>query len=160
MKQTLIHSAVCLVLGFIAGAWLFYRAPESPEVVEVLHIDTVRVYTPVEVVTLREVLRIDTVFVAIADTVRGPQYSDSIAVPLPIERKVYADSLYRAVVSGYHPRLDSLTLYQRERVVCVPTATSCSRRWGFGVGAQLGYGVTPKGALPYCGVGVHFGYKF
>lgn len=156
MKQTLIHSAVCLVIGFIAGAWLFSRTSEPAEVVKLTRVDTVRVATPVEVVKFREVVRIDTVLVAVVDTVR-----DTVAVALPIERKVYADSLYRAVVSGYRPSLDSLTLYPRERTIFVPTSTTKhTRGWGVGLGAQIGYGITPKGAQPYCGLGVHIGYTF
>jgi hypothetical protein len=122
-------------------------------------IDTVLV-TNVETRVQRvEVVRVDTVWL---ERVGNPDtlHRDSISVVLPIERKVYADSLFRAVVSGYRPRLDSLTLYQRERIVSVPPAPRSSRGWGWGVGAQVGYGFTPRGRQPYCGVGVHFGYTF
>lgn len=161
MKTTLLHTAVCILLGFVGGFLLNHRTPtEVAKVIEVVRVDTFRVTMPVEVVKFREVVRIDTVFVAVVDTTTAPRTGDTVAALLPIERRVYADSLYRAVVSGYRPRLDSLTIYQRERVVQIPTAPSRSRGWGWGIGAQVGYGFTPQGRQPYCGVGVHFGYTF
>lgn len=45
---------------------------------------------------------------------------DSVLVQLPIERKVYEeDSLYRAVISGYQCKLDSLTIYSTTTTITV-----------------------------------------
>ena len=164
-KNSVILVLVGVALAFL-GSVVFDIAIERRtldtlrvDTVVVQHIDTVLV-TKVETRVQRvEVVRVDTVWL---ERVGEPDtlHRDSIGVVLPIERRVYADSLYRAVVSGYRPRLDSLTLYQRERIVYVPAAPRSSRGWGWGVGAQVGYGITPRGRQPYCGIGVLFGYTF
>ncbi len=81
--------------------------------------------------------------------------NDSAAVAVPITRKVYADSSYRAVVSGYRASLDSLLVFPPREMVTI-TKTIKPRRWNFGL--QGGIGLTPKGLQPYIGVGLQ--YKF
>ena len=77
--------------------------------------------------------------------------SDSVAVAIPITQKVYEDSTYRAYVSGYRPRLDSLFLFPRTQII---TVREKPRRWNIGVGA--GYGLTPRGFQPFVGVTVSY----
>lgn len=72
------------------------------------------------------------------------------------EQAYYEDSLYRAWVSGYRPRLDSLqvfprTVYQTETNDIYHTVTPKKKRWGFGI--QTGYGY-PFGW--YAGMGVSY----
>ena len=80
---------------------------------------------------------------------------DSVEVVLPIEQKVYADSTYKAWVSGFDARLDSIQVYQPTRYITITTEKEPSR-WSFGL--QGGVGITPKGVQPYIGVGAT--YKF
>lgn len=80
------------------------------------------------------------------DTVKG---LDTIYVPLPIQRKVYETDLYRAVVSGYRPNLDSITIYHKREIVYQK-----DRRWGLGVIG--GYGIGKNGFSPYIGVGLYY----
>ena len=59
------------------------------------------------------------------------------------EQAYYEDSLYRAWVSGYRPRLDSLmifpkTVYQTVTNDIYHTITPKKKRWGLGL--QVGYG--------------------
>ena len=88
---------------------------------------------------------------------------DTVQVDVPIERKIYAeDSLYRAVVSGWHPSLDSLTIYPKETIIIINnTIKTPAPRWGFG--ATIGPSVlaTPSGAV-HAGLGVTAGitYRF
>ena len=68
----------------------------------------------------------------------------------------YEDSLYRAWVSGYRPRLDSLmifpkTVYQTVTNDIYHTITPKKKRWGLGL--QVGYGY--PGGL-YLGVGMSY----
>ena len=93
---------------------------------------------------------VDTIpyFVHAVDTVHR---SDSVAVAIPITQKVYEDSTYRAYVSGYRPRLDSLFLFPRTQII---TVREKPRRWNIGVGA--GYGLTPRGFQPFVGVTVSY----
>lgn len=72
------------------------------------------------------------------------------------EQAYYEDSLYRAWVSGYRPRLDSLmvfpkTVYQTVTNDIYHTITPKKKRLGLGL--QVGYGY-PFGI--YAGVGVSY----
>ena len=78
--------------------------------------------------------------------------SDSATVMLPITQKMYSDTDYRAWVSGYEPRLDSIKVYPRTVTVMETKYKPPSR---FSIGLQGGYGITPKGLQPYIGVGVN-----
>lgn len=79
--------------------------------------------------------------------------SDSVKVQIPISQKVYEDTLYRAYVSGYEPNLDSITIKQRTTYI---THTIRDKESRFGIGLQAGYGLTPKGMMPYFGVGLSY----
>ena len=79
---------------------------------------------------------------------------DSIYVDLPITQKVYRDTAYTAWVSGFNPQLDSISLY---RPITTITNTITPRPKRFGLGVQVGYGVTPQGKFfPYLGVGFSY----
>ena len=79
---------------------------------------------------------------------------DSTAVEIPITQKVYETDQYRATVSGYQPSLDEILIFQPTQIVSVK---SKPKRWG--VGVQLGYGISIKGEpkfSPYIGLGVSY----
>ena len=76
---------------------------------------------------------------------------DSVRVEIPIVRKVYADSSFRAVVSGFEPKLDSLVVYPR--LIAVRPHT-IRRPWGLGLNA--GVCVGPRGVTPGVSVGVTY----
>ena len=73
------------------------------------------------------------------------------------EQAVYVDSMYRAWVSGYRPRLDSIEIYPRTITNTVTNdiyhtiAVKDKRR--FGLGIQAGYGY-PGGI--YVGIGISY----
>lgn len=79
--------------------------------------------------------------------------SDSVKVQIPISQKVYEDTLYKAYVSGYEPKLDSITIKQRTTYI---THTIRDKESRFRIGLQAGYGLTPKGMQPYVGIGVSY----
>ena len=89
----------------------------------------------------------DTLRVAVrtVDTLRDSVY---IPVPIPIERKEYRTDDYRAIVSGYRPRLDLMEVYRKTRTV---TVTKEPKRWG--IGPTAGFGI-PGGW--YVGIGVSY----
>lgn len=91
--------------------------------------------------------RYDTLRVYIRDT-DTLTVRDSIYVPVPIERREYLTDDYRAVVSGWHPRLELMEVYRKTRTV---TVTPEPKRWGLGIQAGVGY---PSGW--YVGVGVSY----
>ena len=70
------------------------------------------------------------------------------------EQAYYEDSLYRAWVSGYRPRLDSLQIFPRTVYQTVTNDiyhTLKKKRWGLGI--QVGYGY-PCGM--YAGIGISY----
>lgn len=78
---------------------------------------------------------------------------DSVKVQIPISQKVYEDTLYKAYVSGYEPKLDSITIKQKTTYI---THTIRDKESRFRIGLQAGYGLTPKGMMPYFGVGLSY----
>jgi hypothetical protein len=131
--------------------------------------DTLRdtVLVPVE----RFVVRVDTVWMrAAGDTARVEAAraavaadrvaadrvaADSVRVALPVERKVYLTPDYRAVVEGFRPSLVEMELYPRNlHITHETTMRKPAPRWGIGI--QAGYGISPKGAVPYVGIGIQY----
>lgn len=100
----------------------------------------------------KEVYIRDSIFIPIKET-------DTVYVSVPREHKVYQDSLYRAVVSGYMPSLDSLTINQR---TITNTITLRPKPYRWSVGVHAGYGVSAQnGTLmlaPHIGVGVSYNF--
>ena len=109
------------------------------------------------------VLRYVTIKVPVNDTI--PQIDadtlvrkDSVAVEIPITQKVYQDSTYQAWISGYMPSLDSIRINQPVMTI-THTITNTevkykTKHWG--VGLQVGMGVTPSKIEPYIGIGVTY----
>lgn len=132
--------------------------------------DTVRVVEPIHV--KETIVRYDTVFFPVfselernektenlpisggmdsAHLINEASKDDSIRVIIPITQRVYEDSLYKAWVSGYEPRLDSLHLYRKEvyypivieKKVRPKVVVSAGVYGGFGVkGADYGLGIS------------------
>lgn len=118
---------------------------------------------PAEIKTetkIKTVVRIDTVLISapmapllvfqLADTIR---IGDTV---VQREQVYYEDSLYRAWVSGYRPRLDSLMVFPRTAYQTVTNdvyhkIVPKKKRWGLGLQAGYGY---PGGA--YVGIGVSY----
>lgn len=150
-----------LLLAVIAAAFFigrrigYFQAVSGPYTVKVdtvYHFDTVRVYEP-QIVEKRVV---DTMVVESVDYI---VVHDTAFVQLPREEVTYQDTAYRAVVSGYLPRLEELEIYKRERVVTVETEriVRVSERTRWGLGFQVGAGVNTSGQLqPYIGVGLSY----
>ena len=95
-------------IGFVVG---YLCRPQPGIVVKTEYkTDTLRIVAPGE-------LRIDTFFrevlvpktIVQTDTIR-----DSVWVYLPFERKVYEDSTYRAIVSGYKPVLEEIDVFSKQ----------------------------------------------
>ena len=107
--------------------------------------DTITRVKPVYIASTPEI-RTDTLYL-----------HDTIAVPVPIERRVYADSNYRAVVSGWHPSLDSISVYPATKNVTRWRERVEKERSRWGLGIQAGAGLSANGvAAPYIGVGVQY----
>ena len=79
---------------------------------------------------------------------------DSVAVEIPIIQREYEGEGYHAWVSGYEPRLDSISIFAKREVVTVREPPNRPKRWGIGVFA--GYGVTPHGWQPCAGISINY----
>ena len=162
-RVTSIAIAALCLLAILGAAYLVgYRegkrtviAPGTRTVTDTVIVrDTLRIDNPVPVMTRVT----DTMRIAIhtSDTLT---VRDTLYIDLPREQKTYAGKDYRCQVSGYRPALDWVEVYPTTEYVTRQTYYR-TRKWGFAIGAQLGYGYTPKGALPYIGAGVTVGYRF
>ena len=152
--------AVIIIAIIIVGATIFgkwfenYFFPKDPEIVVkrdtvVVH-DTLRYEVPVPEKEI--VVKYIRVPVEVRDTL---QRTDTLWVELPRLQREYADSTYRAWVSGYDPALDSIEVYRRtEYIHETQTILLKPRKWS--VGIQAGYGAGKDGLTPYLGVGVSY----
>ncbi len=113
----------------------------------------VKIRTPTESANVRYITRHLPVLES-PDSVY-PTPTDSATVELPVTRKIYEDSLYRAVISGYEPSLDSLTIFPPVRTVQKSHFVSAQdSRWGIGITA--GASLTPGGFHPSVSIGVTY----
>lgn len=148
------------IIGFAAG-W-FARGCSRGNACGAVYTNTITVvdsipyYYPVprdSAVVRYEVVRLqvaDTARVTVRDTVR---VADSVQVVLPITQKMYSDSTYRAYVSGYNPKLDSIFVYAPTKYVTT-VVKARPKRWGIGVQAGVGY--SRGGFSPYIGFGISY----
>ena len=105
---------IILFVGFVVG---YCTRPQTDAIIKTEYkTDTLRIITPAEV-------HVDTFYRSVPvpvkqkpDTVLLTR-TDSILVYLPFERKVYEDSTYRAVISGYKPVLEEFDVYTRETTI-------------------------------------------
>ena len=148
-----------VALSFMAGREFTRRRGPGPMTDTVRYVDTVRIASPspvrdsvvVHYITRRLPLAVpDTLPHSVAavwnDTLRPS--TDSADVVLPVVQRRYDHDLYRAYVSGYQPRLDSLILYQPREVLTIER----HRRWGIGpyIGVDaFGRGVSVGVSLQY-----------
>jgi hypothetical protein len=145
-------NVLCFGLGVLGGfliPLIWHKNGSNSDleqkVVEVIKRDTIIVPKPIKI----ESRITDTIKIPVRDTmvVRDTLF-------LPREQVEYRDSLYRAVVSGFAPRLDCIEVYPVTRYV---TITRTERKGSkFGIGFQVGVGAGAKGFSPYVGIGVQY----
>lgn len=148
---------ILLIAGVAFGIGLGYgrgtarmpvRLSVVNDTVQVTKTDTIWREKPVSVAS--SVIRHDTVRLATLER-------DTVYVDVPIERRVYEeDSLYRAVVSGWHPSLDTLMVYPTTTTITIREKVHIPDRRRWGIGIQAGAGATRNGLTPYVGVGVSY----
>lgn len=169
--KILVHSVISLLAGACIGYFLTdirrmrrSSATTERDTVTLLHIDTV--------------FRRDTVYATIPTYSEAPAprtvtlsrkaitHCDSDSLTLRAVTRVYSDSLFRAVISGVDPRLDSLTLIRpiptvtRSVTTSIhtnplgPTSGGHSSRWSLGITA--GATLTSHGLIPGLTLGLTY----
>lgn len=101
-----------MVTSFIIGR----KSVNIPEITTEIKWDTVRVEVPIPYEV--EKVRTEYVYVPTPSDTVVVERVDSVLIAVDIERRVYQDSLYRAVVSGavvgdIHPTLESMDIYAK-----------------------------------------------
>lgn len=149
--------------GFVCYKAGQRHAPEGQKdtVVTVVTIrDTITQYKP-EYITKKVV---EKVLIPVTDTL---QIHDTTFIEMKVEQKVYADSNYRAVVSGIHPSLDEISVYPETKIITQTiTVTEPAKKKRFSVGVQGGWYVIYDAAHkqvatgPGGGAGLSFGWTF
>ena len=156
--------AVSILTAFLFGALASYFAVKghfqaklatlTPEVIQVVKRDTLRLNSPI----LREIHKVthDTIKIVMNDTIVRRD-----TIYLEREQRVYEDEEYKAFVSGFQPRLDSIYVYPK---TIYETKVSTRKEWRqFTYGVQVGVGVVmPFNSSPSFGgyVGIGIGYNF
>lgn len=147
---------VLAVLMVVSGIMLWsdlHRRTTPPTIVvktvrdTIILRDTITAYKPVPF----NVYVVDTMWVPVTVS-----KTDTVWAQLPRTAKVYQDSTYRAVVSGFRPSLDTISVYQRTKVITVTNNVRIPPpRWSWGV--QAGVGVNAGGSVtPYLGIGIQY----
>ena len=143
MKEFIVDLAIVAVVLVIALPFAIKSC--EPKVDEPVRCDTVYVYDTIRIVEpipiKEEVVRYEKVYLQTTDTIVR---IDSIEVMVPITQKVYEDSTYKAWVSGYDPRLDSLHLYSKEVYIPMVIEKKAKPKIVISAGVYGGFGV--KGA--------------
>ncbi|WP_320908590.1 MULTISPECIES: DUF6808 domain-containing protein [Bacteroides] len=141
---------VTLLLIVCVAAWFRPHKSVPVEVIRdtVEHWDTVKDPVPYPVY----ITEIDSypVLVPVYINQKGDTVHDTITVFVPISQSVYETELYKAWVSGYRAKLDSIDIYNKVQTIYVRKQVK-KKRWGLGV--QVGYGY-PDGF--YVGAGVSY----
>lgn len=162
MKKVVIAALITAAVMML----LMRRCENPAQVIErvvydtIVRIDTLRVPVPVEKEV--RVLRIDTLRLLAVQDADSTDSADSVDVLMPRQSKVYEDSTFRVVVSGYDATLDSMQIYAKNQYIYVNRTVERAGkapRVTVTVGPQVGVGVTPKGIQPYAGVGISVGIR-
>lgn len=153
-KSLLLNCAVILLCAFALGVICGYKYTQKPPTIAPIEkVDTLVIrdtITQTEPVFVRERI-VDTMMVAVTDTIVR---NDTTFVYLPKQQREYDNPQFKAWVSGYDPKLDSIHLYQTTKVVTKDIPVKVRSKWGIGI--QAGYGASEYGLTPYIGVGVSY----
>lgn len=93
--------------------------------------------------------------------IRDTLYSiDSILVPVnvPIETKVYQDSNYRAIISGYRANLDSISIFNKNQIQYINKIIYKTKKWSINPAVGVGYGAFSKKIDVYVGFSLNYNF--
>lgn len=144
-KMRVSHVLGVLLLCFMS--FLFGKTCKKKEIIHDIEIDTIIQPIPVPQYIV-DVGEVEIPFPMDA-IVKKDTIKDTVYINIPIQRKTYQTDDYRAVISGYRPNLDTMTIYHKREIIYEK-----SRRWGLGITA--GYGLSKDGFSPCLSMGVFY----
>lgn len=159
----IITAAVFVALGYVAGmsnllkiGLLNGQKINHSDTTTVVVYDTLRVILP----SARAERTLSRPFVttrlpvllSITDTMRVPYYVDSTLV-VPIRQREYAGENYRAFVSGFDPRLDSINIFAPRITQSVEHYTEPRNTFSFRTTAGVTY---TQAAAVYAGMSLQY----
>lgn len=167
--KSILIGFICLLTGFLLGGGGFYCYYKNKPSETIYLRDTISI--PYEVIKyktkVKYVTKFDTVVCVVRDSV-----VDTVQIELPIEHKVYQDTIKTDTTninigieySGFKPQLDRVWIdysYTGKQVV------KSKKKGKFGqsvvIGVQAGYGIgisNPVKFQPYIGIGVTYGFGY
>ena len=152
MNKNLAIAVLSLFLAlYLVFQYLYHSNRSSVE--NSLKTDTITI-TKIDTVTvIKPVIQYKYITQVITDTLYN---TDSIKVPvqIPIESKIYQDSSYRAVVSGYRTSLDTIQVYPIHTYTTITNINQ--KRFNIGIQAGVGYECFTKKPDMYVGLGVSY----
>lgn len=93
--------------------------------------------------------------VAATDTMRSiTVIADTAAVIIPITSRTYSTHEFTATVSGYLPRLDSITIHAQRTIITQPAPAAKKKPWSIGIAAGIGAG--RGGITPFIGITLQY----
>lgn len=151
MKKILV--IIVIVLGVVAVSYRNkYNQLATATITQdtVIVRDTIIIKVPTPKV---EEIRTDTVFL--------PSVKDSTLLPvlMPMERKVYTDSTFKAVISGFQPKLESLSIFPTNTTITEKRVVKSSGN-GLKISPSVGvgYGVINRDLDVYIGVSLQYNF--
>lgn len=119
------------------------------DTISITKIDTITIIKPQPIVEYRDRIIRDTLY-----------NTDSILVPVdvPIETKVYQDSNYRAVISGYRPQLDTISIFNKNQIQYINKITYKTKKWNISPAVGFGYGMFGKKFDMYVGFSINYNF--
>lgn len=158
-----IHKAFLAILSVFLLAMVFFiifdnkTSQNASKVANIKSIDTVvvrdtlRIEVPVEKIKYRDRKIVDTLYL------QTPQDT----TPLPIEEKVYEDSISTIQISGIQPQIDKIEYHIPQQTIYVDKVVEVEKpksfwedRFIFTVGVYGGYGIISKQPDIFIGAGV------
>ena len=117
------------------------------DTITIIRTDTIEIIKPQPVIKYRNKI------------VRDTLYSiDSVLVPvdIPLETKVYEDTTYRAVISGYKTELDSIYIYNKNQIHTINKIIYKTKKWSINPAIGVGYGAFNKKIDVYVGFSLNY----
>lgn len=155
--KTFLKALLVFLAGVGAGVLVeLLVRPAQPPLPPVPQVDTIRFRDTITIEKPVPVIRRirDSIYVPVIDTLH---LHDTLFIALPREEVVYEDSTYRAVVSGYRPSLDTISVYPLTTIVTKIVKEKAQPKVSIGV--QGGIGVMYQQGFhagPYIGFGVQY----